>query len=341
MSRLPAVLLGICLFGFTGCSSIWAQAMAGRMTDSLLAMESYEGRLVQHGLLPDALQTPVVQEVRYARPWKFRAETVAPEAYQGSLFLYDGEQLVMWWPQELMGVRVRGLKSPTRDEVAAHVRREMKHAMDHYAFALSQGEKVAGHAVSRWRVLPLADAPWRLHHTSWNYDAYALPLKMEFLKDGKPWYAFAFESLRFNVPVADDAFVFRFPDNAVVFEWDMQSAGISLEEARRTMNFTVMQPRKLPSGHALRKIVPARHCLPMLAMQFDQGASVLTLTQSRAYGPTQLPRYGKQVKIGAHDGWLYFAGPYSVISWVNGRTALTLTGNLSFPQMLAIAAQVE
>ncbi|MDP2228595.1 MAG: hypothetical protein Q8J78_14085 [Moraxellaceae bacterium] len=341
MSRLLMLLLGVFLFAFTGCSTIWAQAMAGRMTDSLLSMESYRGRLVQQGLLPDAPGTPVVQDVVYAKPWRVRAEVMAPAAYKGSLFVYDGEQMLMWWPQELMGIRVRGLKNPSRDEIAAHVQREMKNAMEHYAFALTEGQKVAGHEVSRWRVLPLAEAPYRLHHTSWNYDRYAFPLKMEFQESGKPWYSYAFEKIEFGVPVQDSEFAFTFPENAVVFEWDMQAPGISLEEARRKMNFTVMQPKKLPDGHALRKIVRAEHCLPMIALQFDRGASLITLTQSRAYGPGQVPRYGKPVKIGDSTGWLYFAGTTTVISWVRDKTALTLMGNLSFPQMISIARSVE
>lgn len=341
MRRL--LLLGsvLLLAMLPACSKLWAQALSGQMADRLLAMDSYRGQLVQQGLLPDAPGTAVVQDVRYASPWRVRAEVTAPANLKGTLFIYDGEQMLMWWPQELFGIRVRGLKNPGREEVVAHIEREMQNAMESYAFSPSYGQKVAGQEVTRWRVIPLNDSPFRMPHSSWVYERYAFPLKMEFQEGGKPWYSYAFSKIDFGVPVPDSTFAFNFPENAVVFDWDMQSAGITLEEAQRKMNFTVMQPKKLPAGHVLKKIVRGNHCLPMLALQYDRGASVLALTESRALPAQQPPRYGKAVKIGNSTGWLYFAGTYTVLSWVKDRTLLTLTSNLSFPQVIAVARSVE
>jgi hypothetical protein len=236
---------------------------------------------------------------------------------------------------------VRGLKSPSREEVVGHIQREMTNAMDHYAFSLKEGQTVAGQAVARWQMIPLQDEPFRLHHTSWVYAPYALPLKMEFTDKGKPWYSMEYSSINFDVPVADNTFAFQFPENALVLDWDMQAPGITLDQAKRKMNFTVMQPTALPPGHALRKIAPSTSCLPMIALQYDQGASVISLTESRAWGKDQLMAFGKPVKIGSSEGWLYFAGTYSVISWIKGNTMLTLMGNLSFPQMITIARSVQ
>lgn len=339
MRRLFQIVSAFLLFTLPACSNIWAQAFSGRMADSLLSLDSYQGHLLQRGLLPDAPDAVLEQDVLYAKPWRVRAEVTAPAALKGTLFLYDGEQMVMWWPQDLFGIRVRGLHNPSRAELVDHIEREMKNAMDHYAFSLNTQQQVAGHAVSRWRVLPLNASPWRLHHTSWSDDRYALPLKMEFQKDGKPWYGYEFSRIDYGVPVAADAFAFEFPENAVVFEWDMQAPGITLEEARRKMNFTVMQPSRLPAGLKQSRMVRSSHCLPMLAIQYQRGASVVSLTQSRAVA--ELLRFGKPVSIGSDTGWLYFAGNYSVLSWVKGKTQLTLIGNLSFPQLIDMAASVE
>lgn len=341
MRRLFQLSSLLLLLTLPACSNIWAQAFSGQMTDSLLSMESYHGELIQRGLLPDAPDTPLRQDVIYARPWRIRSEVTSPASLKGTLFLYDGSRMILWWSQELFGIRVRGLESPSRDAVAAHIDREMKNAMDNYAFALTPRQPVAGYSTSRWKVLPLGNAPYRFNHTSWVYDNYAFPLKMEFTENGKPWYSYEFSKIDFGVPVAANAFDFEFPENALVFDWDMQSPGISLEEAARKMNFTVMQPKKLPAGHALKKIVRSSHCLPMIALQYDRGASVISLTESRAFSPDQLPRFGKPVMIGKSRGWLYFAGTYTVLSWVRDKTQLTLVSNLSFPQVIAIARSVE
>lgn len=341
MRRFFPAFATLFLLTLPACSNIWAQAFSGQMADSLLSLQSYRGRLVQHGLLPDAPATPVVEDVLYARAWRVRAEVTAPDSLKGTLFIYDGQQLLMWWPQELFGIRVRGLENPDRDAVVAHIGHEMKDAMDHYAFSLTEGQRVADHAVSRWRIVPLKDEAFRMQHTSWVYDPYAMPLKMEFTDHGGPWYSFEFTKIDFGVPVPGDAFSFSFPENALVFDWDMRAPGIPLAEAQRTMNFTVMQPARLPAGHVLRKIVRSTSCLPMLALQYDHGASVLSLTESRAFAKDQLPRFGKPVQIGTGTGWLYFVGNYTVLSWIRERTLLTLISNLSFPQVIAVARSVE
>lgn len=342
MRRYPLAIAALLALTLSACSAIWAQALSRQMTNALLSMESYHGSLEQHGLLPDRPDTAVVQDIWYQKPWRVRAEITAPEDMAGSLFMYDGHQLTLWWPHELLGVRVRGLENPSRDAVADHLAREIRNAMDHYAFSLRGNESVANQSVARWRVLPLDESrPWRMHHTSWNYEPFALPLKMDFTRNGDRWYAFEFTDIDFNVPVPDETFSFSFPDNALVLDWDMNAAGISLQEAERTMNFQVMQASQLPEGHKLQKIVPGTSCLPMIAMEYSRGASVLTLTQSRAFSPDQVPRFGKPVEIGDRTGWLYFAGSYSVLSWTRGRTLLTLMGNLSFPQIIQVARSVQ
>jgi outer membrane lipoprotein-sorting protein len=309
------------------------------MADKLLSLDSYQGELIQQGLLPEAPGMPVVENVLYVKPWRVRAEVTAPANLKGSLFLYDGNRMVMWWPHELFGISVTGLPHPSREEVVAAVKNEVKDALDHYAFSLTPDQEVAGYSTSRWQVLPLRHEPYRMKHTSWVYDRYALPLKMAFQEDGKSWYSYEFRHITFGVPVTPDAFNFTFPENAVVFKWDMQSAGISLEEARLKMNFTIMQPTWLPADHHLQKIVPGESCLPMIAFQYSHGASILTLTEMRNWVP--LPRFGKAVTIGKHTGWLYFAGSYSVLSWSSNNTQLTLVGNLSFPQIIRIAQSVR
>jgi outer membrane lipoprotein-sorting protein len=324
------------------CSTIWAEALSRQMTSALLSMESYHGTLEETGLLPDAPDTAVVRDVWYQKPWRIRSEITQPERLAGSLFLYDGQELILWWPGELTGIRVRGLSNPTRDEIGDHLAREMKSAMDHYAFSRGDEVQLAGHSVDEWRVLPLEeDQPWRMEHTSWNYEPHALPLKMRFQQNGKTWYAYEFTDMAFDVPVPEDVFEFSFPQKALVLEWDMSVPGISMKEARQTMNFPVREPSWLPEGHALQKIVPSSSCLPMVALQFNQGGSVLTLTQSRAFSPDQVPRFGKPVSLGDQQGWLHFAGPYSIVSWTQGDTLLTLMGNLAFPRMLRVARSVR
>jgi hypothetical protein len=157
---------------------------------------------------------------------------------------------------------------------------------------------------------------------------------------GAPWYHMQFESIAFDQPVADDVFTFTFPRNAVVFDWDAAAPGISLADAREEMNFAVKQPGYLPRGHRLGKVIRAAHCLPMITLRMNDGASVLSLTETRDMGLAQPPP-GKQVQIGAHTGVLSFLGPFATVTWVADDTLLSLTGNIGYPELLAVAASVN
>jgi outer membrane lipoprotein-sorting protein len=322
-----------------GCADAWAQSLSRQIARDLERMESYQGVTVEEHLSADG---PVRRRVLYARPWRARVETLSPASHAGELFIYDGSQVVMWWPKQRFGVRVRGLATPDRAEIRAHIERFTRASMDAYAFSLrSQSARVAGRTALEWRVTPTRRSPYRHRHQVWNDRRYPMPLRMTFAgDDGAPWYAMAFESIAFDQPIADDAFAFEFPKNAVVFEWDLSQPGLSLAEARERMNFTVKMPGRLPPGHTVEKIVPASHCLPMIAVVMNRGASMLSLTESRDMGLAE-PPLGKTVRFGDRTGVLSFLGTFATITWVEDGTLLTLSGNIGYPELLAIAESVE
>jgi hypothetical protein len=106
------------------------------------------------------------------------------------------------------------------------------------------------------------------------------------------------------------------------------------------MNFTVMTPKRLPPGHEVHKIVRSTATLPMILVDMDRGASMLSLTEAR-YLPIGIPPLGKPVTIAGQPGVLSFLGAFTTVTWVRDQTLLTLTGNLPFPEMLAVAESVQ
>jgi outer membrane lipoprotein-sorting protein len=335
--RLATVLAAVVLS--TGCADAWAQSISRDVARDLDRMESLQGVTVEHLISPEG---PVRRSVIQARPWRARIETLSPASHAGELFIYDGSQVTMWWPQQRFGVRVRGLPVPERAEVRRHIERVTRATMDAYAISLRDDDgRVAARPTYEWRVTPTHASPYRHRHTVWNDQRYPLPLKMTFADDhGAPWYAMEFESITFDQPVADDVFAFEFPENAVVFEWDLASPGITLDQARARMNFPVAMPRYLPRGHTVQKIVESDHCLPMIAVVLNRGASTVTLTEIRDMGLSQ-PPLGKEVTFGGKTGVLSFLGTFATVTWVQDGALLSLSGNVGYPELLAIAESVQ
>ena len=339
MTRTVLRSIPLALLLVAGCADAWAQSMSRQIARDLEKMQSYEGVTVEEHITGDG---PVRRRVTFARPWRVRVETLAPAAHAGELFLYDGAQLVMYWPAQRFGIRVRNLAAPSRADLRRHIERLARDNMAAYAFSLrSQSARVAGQSTYEWRVTPTRATPNRHRHTVWNHRRYPMPLRVAIADSaGAPWYHMQFESITFDQPVADDAFAFSFPRNAVVFDWDAGDPGISLPDAREQMNFAVKQPSYLPRGHQLGKVIRASHCLPMITLMMNDGASVLSLTESRDMGLAGPPP-GKEVRIGAHTGVLSFLGPFATVTWVADGTLLSLTGNIGYPELLAVAASVN
>jgi len=338
MTTRPAVLVAVA-FLLAGCAGAWAQSMSRQIARDLEKMQSYQGVTVEDHIAADG---PVRRRVTYARPWRVRVETLSPAAHAGELFLYDGAELVMYWPAQRFGIRVRNLPAPSRADLRRHIERLTRDNLAAYAFSLrSQSARVAGQPAYEWRVIPTRAAPNRHRHTVWNHRRYPMPLKIAIAdQDGAPWYDMHFESIAFDQPVPDDAFSFNFPRNTVVFEWDAAAPGIPLADAREEMNFAVKQPAYLPRGHHIDKVIRASHCLPMITLLMNDGASVLSLTESRDLGLAEPPP-GKQVSVGSHSGVLSFLGPFATVTWVADGTLLSLTGNIGYPELLAVAASVN
>lgn len=325
----------MCLVLVAACSDVWARGIASDVSAGLDKIQTYRGTTVELGLGDGR---PVVRAVTYSKPSLVRVETLEPAEHAGELFIYDGSTIIMWWPQALLGIRIRGVHTPDHAEMLAHIERITRENLEAYTFALrSEDERVAGHRALAWIVRPSRRAPYRFVHTVWNDERTTLPLEMTFGDDAKaPWYHFEFRDLAFDQPIASDAFAFAFPENAIVFDWDLDAPGISLDDARRKMNFTVMTA----VGHPIRKIVRSTATLPMIVIDMDRGASMLSLTEARDLG-IAAPPLGKAVTVGGKPAVLSFLGSFTTVSWVRDHTLLTLTGNLGFPELLAIADSVQ
>jgi outer membrane lipoprotein-sorting protein len=315
----------VILVAVAACAEVWAGGIAKNIASGLASIKSYRGVTIETGI-----GDPVKRSVLYARPWQVRVETLTPGPHAGELFVYDGNTMTLWYPQQLFGVRIRNARPPSAAEALHHIERLTKVNLDAYTFALQdENAHVAGRR-----------APFRKQHRVWNHDPSTLPLKMEFTQDGKPWYAFEFKELAFDVFVPEDAFAFTFPKNAVVFEWDLDAPGIGLDEARESMNFKVVVPSQLPAGHQIQKIVRSPHCLPMILMTMDHDGTMLSLIESRFAGEALHP-LGIDITLGNVPATLSFLGAFTVITWVKDGTLLTLTSNLDYASLIGVAESVQ
>jgi outer membrane lipoprotein-sorting protein len=243
MSR-PSVVAG-CLGALvlTSCTSMKAHVMARAVADGLYSIERYRARTSERGLLRRQPGVPVVKSILYERPWKVRAEVVAPAEHAGETFVFDGKTVSIWWPHSGIGLRITGIEDHDRREVAQVLLEDSYWILGNYEPVHGGSGRIAGRDVEHWRCEPNGDNPLVEPYHAWMDAELALPL------------------------------------------------GVSL-------------------------------------------------TQTRNTGPAVVPDVGIRVHVGAEQGVLNFAFGFTIVSWSRDNTALTLIGNLPYPEMLAIAASV-
>ncbi|MFC1707455.1 sigma-E factor regulatory protein RseB domain-containing protein [Planctomycetota bacterium] len=348
MQRIAAVVGLVSLLLLCSCTQIFAQIVSGKVADDLLSMKSYRGRLVEVFADGDGgaeagtqRRQRLVKTIYYQRPWKIRAEIVEPAEQAGSLFICDGETMTLWWPREFFAIRIRGLSLPGEDRVREVLEEGSRWLLERYTFSYQGEASLAGRDVTRWQVVPSRKEPYLFPYRSWLDGAYSFPLKLE-VQDAPThlWYSMEFQEIAFGTAPPPDVFALELPQRTVVFDWDLEDPGQPLAELRGQMNFDVLVPTRLPEGLQVEKIIRGRHSLPMCALIMENDSGWLSLTEMRRFGREPQAATGIPVKIQEEQGYLSFLGTFSSVSWFQGNTALTLTGNLPYPELLAVAASV-
>ena len=336
---LGAVLGAVLLC--TSCTALKAHVMAHRVTKGLYAIDGYQGRVSERGILRTDPDATVVKEIVYGRTWRVRATVVEPEDHAGELFLFDGSTIKVWWPRFFFGLSIGGIELPTRREVGGAILESCFWALKNYDYD-DEGElRQAGRRVDRWRGTPRKDQPLVYPYRAWMDQTYDIPLKVQVKRGDLEWYGMTFDSIAFGPTPPDEAFAFEFPEGAVVHNWDLADPGVTLEEAQKLVEFPVLVPKELPRGHAINKVVMSRNDdMHMVALLMEKGGRWLSLSEIPNMGPILVPELGISVPVGEREGILNFALGFTVISWAIDNTALTLIGNLPYPEMVAVAASV-
>ncbi len=341
MHRKAGLVLGVlCLFG---CSKLWAELRAAEMMEGLGATPAYRGESVERGMLPGRPDELLVRALVFQPPFKIRSEVTAPRDRAGDTVVYDGSTVSYWWPAEGLGVRVRGVHPADEKALRAYVKDLVTAALRDYAWSLPESPAFLGQPTDHWKILPLQKAPYRMLHDEWRHKKYQFPLKLQYWEPANTlWYSFEFTRFDPAAAVSDADFQFQYPPNAYVLDWDLDAPGLTLEEARKQMNFPVRVPKKLPPGHKLVKLVKANTDLPMVTLIMNSGARWLTLAENRHMGaPGYTLPVGKRVSIRGNPAAINFFGANTSVYWVQDGTALSLTSNLSLEEILAVAESVE
>lgn len=313
--------------------------VAGADDERLLVLDGYRGRTVERvGGRPDE---PVVRDVLVQQPGHFRVEVLAPERHAGELFCYDGSTMTLWSPRDGVAVRIHGAEAPTERQFLDVLKADVLWNLRHYEISYLGEETLAGRDSSHWRAIPSRPSPYVLPYEAWLDGRTSIPLKTEVQDDrGAPWFSVEYEEFTPNPDIEEGAFTVELPDDTFVVEWDLSADAIPPLELLERLNFDLLVPDALPDGLEIHKVIGDRSGLPMATLLMDREGRWLSLTETRHFGDPLKSGTGIPIQVGERPGALVLSGGFSTVSWSVGNTALTLIGNLPYPEMIAVAASV-
>ncbi len=296
---------------------------------------SVDGVIVQSGIIDGAdVKAAVVQ----ARPDLFSARVTEPAAWAGISVIYDGHTLQSYYPQVRWAIRLRNLKLPEGKDLDRLVEYQYGLNQRTYDYIINGTSMVAGlstltlHHKARSRETPDARGWTKV------YDPYSFAMAGEYHFPNTT-YAFQWDSIAFNKPVAQEAFSEIVPEGTLITDWDLGMPSIDEAAMRKEATFHVVLPDDNRLGLKRTLIARAAGPIPAFCIRYERGPHVLLVTVNASAGAS-VPAYGVPIGSGT-PGRLIPGSAMSSYAFVRDGSYYTLLGNLPIEELLKIAAQLN
>lgn len=330
------VLLSLPLGSACNLAYGWQDYQLRRVVRNLEKVRSFEGTLVEEGVVPDA---KVKTDVVFARPNLFAARIAEPMTWAGTTVTYDGSTLVYHYPKLRYAVRIANLELPAGKRANEVVEYQYWKDVKAFDYRIYGSSRTAGlPTVTLWHT---AKTDETFNRKGWNkvYDRYSFPLAGEMTFSGDVTYGYRYESIRFNERVNEATFSTSLPKGTIIAEWDLAAPAVTEPAMKKEATFALV----LPDDNALElkrtRIVRAAGPLPAFCARYDRGAHFLLVVAHPSSG-FSVPAYGLPIDTGT-KGRLIIGPSTASYVFVHDGTYYTLLGNLPYEEILDVAKLIS
>ncbi|MBU2488151.1 MAG: DUF4367 domain-containing protein [Proteobacteria bacterium] len=307
-------------------------------------VESFTGVVEEKGLLPD--NGVIRTEVRFEKPDRFFARTLAPESLAGDFFLFDGRDSRTYIARSHSGLLVSGLAQLLGDSLEKQrqrFRENMEKGLKTFRVSMEVNQDVAKAECVVFHFAPRDEAGFARRQQTWSDLVYSMPLKAEIYNSGPGiWYGFEYKEVSVNKATGTPAWPKGFPENTSVAVWDFSDPSVTPEQAKKALNADLALPRAPGFSMECKRIVMARSMAPAVATVYTGGPYYVLITQMKDYGIVDpAGDRGLAVPTLPNGARMHFFGENAVISWTENGSSITVTGNLPYFEMIGVAKSVR
>ncbi len=279
-------------------------------------------------------------------PDKSRIEYLEPAEMAGQVMVSDGKTI---WTYDPIKKEVTKMDMPKINMTTSEqdYTRSIKELLNQTDISYQGTDKFEERSVYLVKASPRnGSMPMGIRYSMWVDSETWMPLKIEmFDKNDKLMTSIEYRDIKFNAGIPDSEFEFKVPEGAKVVtrEPPAPPKQMTLEEARKEVNFTVLSPSYLPEGYIFDSATVFKYDdKESVSLLYRNSSSTLVLTE-KLLDDIQQPDFGEveKVSINGAEGKLISLPGSSMLIWNNGKLELMLSSTLSKEEIIKIAGSIK
>ncbi len=350
IKRTGIVLLAVIIIALiSGCTAnMSAEQIATQMKEKQDSIKDYSATMVITSAHDGKNETTVAKLIN-KMPGKSRFEYLEPAEMAGLVMVNDGKTIWSYDPKKneviKMDIPEINNTNPSEQDYIQSIRELLNQTDISY-----QGtDKFEGRSVYLIRAAPKKeDTLLGLHFSMWVDSENWMPLKMEtFDKNDTLLSSIEYRDIKFNTGIPDSEFEFKIPEGAKVSTREMPAPPkkITLEEAKKEVNFSVISSSHLPAGYVFESATVFKYDkMEIVSLTYQNGSQILQLSETLKDDTKKAPGFGDTEKVsinGAEGKIMSGFGEGKILTWNIGNLELVLSGPLSKEELVKVAGSIK
>ena len=241
---------------FAGCVEMSAEQIASEMQKKMENIKDYKGTIYTK-MSFEGFSRESESDFKYSMPDKSWSKTTTGDG-EGDISVFNGTTMWLYNSTKnevtIMDIPKRETDKPDQVDYVKIV----KNMLEQNDVQMSGSEKIDGRETFILEMMPKnkTQEAFMFKQKLWVDKETWMPLRMEtYDKDGKLIMSMEYRNVEFNTGIPDSEFEFKIPDGAKVVTREMTlPKEVTLDEARKSVNFSVAVPTYLPEGYILDKV---------------------------------------------------------------------------------------
>ena len=344
IKRTGIVLLAVIVISLiSGCTAnMSAEQIAQKMKEKQDSIKDYSATMVvssSFGGKDEMVKAKMMNKM----PDKSRIEYLEPAEMAGQVMVNDGKTI---WNFDPGKNEVTRMDMPEFTPSEQDYTQFIKEILNQTDISYQGTEKFEERSVYNIKASPrdssmLMGMRYNMLVDSENW----MPLKIEmFDKNDKLMTSIEYRDVKFNTGIPDSEFEFKVPEGAKVVTRELPAPPkqMTLEEARKEVNFTVLVPSYLPEGFTFNSSTVFKfEKMESVSLEYKKDSQILSLSESRKDESNPSPDIGETVNINGAQGKMMQFGENKMLIWTNGGLELILSSPLSKEEMIKVAGSIK